>query len=144
MTVISLGSTERRMKVRSWPSIVLRSSTLPSPTPHSPIHHTPPPLFSYFPPQEFSPKHTAAVEGHGSADKPVRQGRQWCQSRVSLSGLSLPSSLQMRSCCSNYSRLDRREKKEPGIKDQILPTSGNSGPGLALQLSQNCSDNQNY
>lgn len=84
---------------------------LTSPTPHSPIHHTPPPLLSYFPPQEFSPKHTAAVEGHSSVDKPVHQGRQWCQSRVSVSSLSLPSSLQMRSCCSNYFRLDCEGKK---------------------------------
>jgi len=26
----------------------------------------------------------------------------------------------------------------------MLPDSGNLGPGLALQLSQNCSDNKKY
>lgn len=144
MTLISLGSI-KMMKVRSWPSLVLKSKTECFMV-LSLQHHIPPfitshsPLLFSFPPQEFSPKHTTAVEEY-----PVHQASSDARAEdLSPAPHSPPHCKWEAAALITPGWTVGEKKKEPNIKDQILPDSGNLGVGLALQLSQNCSGNQNY
>lgn len=85
------------------------------PAPHSPIHHIP--LSSPF----FLPTSGVQSQTHNSCrGKSSAPSKQWCQSRGFVSSPSLPSSLQMRSCCINYPRLNcGGKKKQTDIRPDI-------------------------
>lgn len=63
---------------------------------------------------------------------------------IHLQPLAIPLSFVNEKLLQQLLQVGLWEKKEHGVEDKMLTDSGNLGSGLAAQLSQNCSGNQNY